>query len=77
MKGRYNDGGELLPVAIPRVGVLYHVSWASRGVVGKCMSIDENNKTVILRRPKSKTNFANPVKWSDLRHTRRNQSKPH
>jgi hypothetical protein len=77
MKRRYKSRDTLLPVAIPKLGVLYHVSWAPRGVVGKCVSIDQYNKTVSLRRPISNTNFANPVKWSDLRHTRRNQLNPH
>jgi hypothetical protein len=65
----------LLSVDSPKLLELYHVSWASNGVVGRCISIDETNKTVILRRPKSKTSFANPVKWSDLRYTRKKQFK--
>lgn len=77
MKKRYKQNVELLPVGIPKVGVNYHVSWASRGVVGKCVKVDDDNKIVILVGPVTKVPFKNPVKWSELRHTRKHQNKPH
>lgn len=76
---KYIVRGELIPVKEPRVGANYHVAWAhSNGIVGVCISVDAENKTVKLRTPKTKKEFKNPVKWEDLRHTRRNQIKnPH
>ena len=62
----------------PIIGMLYHVSWGkSKGVVGKCMSIDFENKEVILRSPKSKINWKNPVKFCDLLLIRRQQINQH
>lgn len=79
MKKRHNKEEQLIAVTTPQVHQLYHVAWAySRGVVGRCISVDEKNKTVILRKPKAKENFKNPVRWQDLRHTRKNQlNNPH
>lgn len=68
-----------IPVIKPLVGQLYHVSWGySRGIVGRCSGVDEKEKTVILVTPKTKKQFQKPVRWEDLRHTRKNQLKnPH
>lgn len=76
---KYIVTGDLIPVKEPKVGMKYHVAWGySNGVVGVCISVDSENKTVKLRTPKTKKEFKNPVKWEDLRHTRRNQIKsPH
>lgn len=60
----------------PVVGELYHTSWASkRGFVWRCISINEENKTVQLRTPKTKRDVPYPTKWSDLRLTRSKQVK--
>lgn len=68
--------GPLMPVDRPRFLELYHVSWAySKGVVGRCVAINENNKTVTLRSPKTKIDWKIPVKWSDLRYTRKAEFK--
>lgn len=76
MKHRFKKDIPLLPVLKPTIGTKYHVSWAyNRGVVGICISVDEQDKTVILKRPKGKELFKHPVKWSDLRHTRKQQVK--
>lgn len=76
MKKRYKKKDELLPVDKPELNRLYHVSWGySRGIVGKVISIDENAQTVEMITPKTKKLFKYPVKWSELRHTRRTQSK--
>lgn len=65
-----------MKVSIPVIQGLYHVSWAlSHGVVGRCKSIDFNTQTVILISPKSKLEWKNPVKFSDLRYTRAAQTK--
>lgn len=77
MKKRYKQNIELLPVATPKIGVNYHVSWASRGVVGKCVEVDEATNTVLLVGPVTKVPFKKPVKWSELRHTRKYQNNPH
>ena len=74
MKHRFNKDAPLIPVERPIIGEKYHVNWAySHGVVGICVKVNEENKTVILKTPKTKKEFANPVKWSDLRHIRKNQ----
>ena len=76
MKIRGNKGEPLMIVETPALQCLYHVAWGnSRGVVGVCIAIDEQNKTVILSSPKTKIKWVNPVKWSDLRHTRTNAFK--
>lgn len=76
MKVRYRKSVPLIPVEHPVVGKYYHVAWGySRGIVGVCMSIDEESRTVIMRTPKTKRLFKNPVKFSDLRHTRTQQYK--
>lgn len=76
MKIRGHKNDPLMAVDVPTFGTLYHVAWGwSRGIVGRCISIDKVNKTVILRSPKTKRDWANPVKWSDLRHTRTNAYK--
>lgn len=69
----------LKPVELPQVGQLYHVAWGrSHGVVGRCISIDEENKTATLKTPNTGKLFKNAVQWSDLRHTRRNElTNPH
>lgn len=59
----------------PEIGKIYHVSWASNAVKGKCMSIDPNTRTVILMRPKTKTYFKYPVRWEELRHLRKEENK--
>ncbi len=72
----FKKSDPLLPVEKPVTGHRYHVAWGrSHGVVGVCRSVDEASKTVILKNPKTKTKWANPVKWSDLRHTRKMQLK--
>lgn len=74
MKYRLKKNQELIPVDEPKEGQLYHVVWAySKGVVGRCISVDHNNKTVKLRTPKTKKDFKYPVSWDQLRHTRNNQ----
>ncbi len=66
----------LIPVEIPKLNELYHVAWGlSHGVVGRCVDINENTKTVVLRTPKTRKLFKRVVKWADLRHTRANQVK--
>lgn len=79
MKYRFPKNVPLIPVNKPIVGQHYHVAWGfSRGIIGVCVEINEINKTVILQTPKTRVRFANPVKWADLRHTRKNQVKnPH
>lgn len=63
-----------MKVETPKVGELYHLSWAfSRGVVGRCIAVNEEAKTVTLRAPKTKIEFKCPVKWEDLRYTRKEQ----
>jgi hypothetical protein len=75
VKKRYSKQAPLIPVEHPKVHCLYHVVWASRGVIGRCISVDHENQTVMLRSPKSKTDWKTPVKFSDLRHTRSAQTK--
>lgn len=71
---KYIVSGDLIPVKEPKVGIKYHVAWGySNGIVGVCISVDAERKTVKLRTPKTKKDFKNEVKWEDLRHTRRNQ----
>lgn len=76
---RYRIDGPLLSVNKPQQGAKYHVSWGrSNGVVGVCISVDENSKTVVLKSPKTGKVWNCTVKWSDLRHIRKNQVKnPH
>jgi len=59
----------------PVVGKKYHVNWASRGVVGICVDINSVDRTVTLMRPEKRTLFLRPVKWEELRHTRKEQFK--
>lgn len=76
MKKRFDKSVPYLAVGVPKLHNLYHVKWGyARGVVGRCVAIDAKNKTVTLRSPKTKIDWANPVKWSDLLHTRKIQSK--
>lgn len=76
MKVLYNKKIPLIGVDIPELNTRYHVAWGkSNGVVGICISINEANKTVILKSPSTGIKWVNPVKWSDLRHTRSNQYK--
>lgn len=76
MKYRFKKNVPLIKVDEPKIGQHYHVSWAySRGVIGVCFEIDEKNKTVRLRNPKTKAEWQLPVKWDDLRHTRKAQAK--
>lgn len=66
----------LLPVKVPKELERYHVVWGhAHGVIGVCISVDVVNRTVRLRSPKTKVEWRNPVKWSDLRHTRKMQLK--
>lgn len=47
MKVIYSKSVPLLTVDKPTLLSLYHVSWAlSNGVVGRCISIDDKNKTI-------------------------------
>lgn len=58
----------------PVVGVKYHVLWgSSHGVVGVCVAVHEYTQEVILRSPKTKKLWQNPVKWSDLRLLRKHE----
>ncbi len=60
----------------PQLGTKYHVIWAySRGVVGRVVSINEEKRTVRMVSPKTKIKWNCDVSFSDLRHTRKNQSK--
>jgi hypothetical protein len=70
---------KMKPVIEPKTGQLYHVSWGYRnGVVGRCVEVNNETRTVKLITPKTKKPFANPVNFSDLRHTRKNEIKnPH
>ena len=70
---------KMKPVERPLQGQLYHVSWGYRnGIVFRCIEVDEVNKVVRLRTPKTKKELPNPVKWADLRHIRKNEIKnPH
>lgn len=74
MKHRVKKSDPLIAVIKPRIGQLYHTSWGfSHGVVGKCVSISEQEKIVVLMTPKTNKAFKYPVKWEQLRHTRKNQ----
>jgi hypothetical protein len=74
MKIRYPKHVPLIAVDKPVVMQKYHVSWGdSRGVVGICIEVNEVNKTVIMKSPKTKVIWKYPVKWSDLRHLRKQQ----
>lgn len=66
-----------MPVTtIPKVGSLYHVGWGkSHGVVGKCIEVCTETRTVILKSPKSGIVWKRAVLWLELRHTRKYQSK--
>lgn len=77
MKHRFPKTTPLLPVeGEPKVGTKYHVSWGySRGVIGVCIAVDLYSKTVVLAAPKTRSIFARPVAWADLRHTRSAQVK--
>lgn len=73
---RYKKTDPLMTVEIPKLLGLYHVAWSRfRGVVGRCKSIDFENKTVVLVNPKTKKEWSNPVRWADLRLTRAAQTK--
>jgi hypothetical protein len=77
-KRDFNKDIPLMPLIKlpPIVGFKYHVQWgSSNGVVGKVVSVDELNQTVIMRSPKSKRIWKNPVRWSDLRLLRKEQLK--
>lgn len=72
----YSKNTPLLPVDYPAIGGRYHVAWGkNHGVVGVCIGIDQQNKTVTLRSPKTRRTWNCQVKFSDLRHTRRKQFK--
>ena len=72
----YHKADPLLSISNPVISMPYHVAWGkSNGVVGIVRSIDEVNKTVILESPKTRIKWNYPVKWSDLRHTRKMQQK--
>lgn len=75
MKKRKRKRIQLVPlIDNPKVGRKYHVSWGyNNGVVGKCIQVIPENKTVILQTPKTKKIFVNPVNWSDLRYIRSNE----
>ncbi len=71
----YKKVDALLPVeGVPVIGQKYHLSWGkSNGVVGQVISVNENNKTVLMVSPKTGTEWRNPVNWKDLRHLRKIQ----
>jgi len=61
-------------IGVPEIGRSYHASWGlHHGVVGKCISIDHDSKTVVLITPKTKVLFKYPVKWAELRYIRSNE----
>lgn len=71
----YTTNKKLLPVDTPKLHELYHVNWGySNGVVGRCVFIDEKNKTVRLKSPKTGKEWNCNVSWSALRYTRRKQA---
>jgi len=67
----------MLPlVGKPVVGKKYHMTWGlSKGVVGKCYQVDEDDKTALLRTPSTAKPFKYPVPWSQLLHTRAQQDR--
>jgi hypothetical protein len=73
----YTKNDPLIPLkSEPKEGANYHVVWGrSHGVLGKVKSIDYENRTVVMISPRTKIQWKNPVKWSDLRHTRKIQYK--
>lgn len=80
MKKRKRQIIPLVPlIGPPEVGRKYHVSWGHHnGVVGKCIEVMQETKTVILQTPKTKLLFKYPVKWSELRYIRSNEPvQPH
>lgn len=60
-----------LPVEVPHVNQLYHLSWASGGCVWRLIEI--NGDKCKLRTPKTRKEIT--AKVSDLRHTRAMQHK--
>lgn len=69
----YSKSQPLIPVDTPKVGAMYHVSWAAHGCVWRCLNINEHNCTAEMITPKSKKRIT--VRLSDLRHTRKAQTK--
>ncbi len=68
--------GNWMEVNTPNLSQKYHVIWGwSNSIVGRVVAIDWENKTVTMRSPKSKKNWKNPVKFSDLRHIRKHETK--
>ena len=65
-----NNIEEFRKVEKPEIGEKYHVSFASNGVQGRCIKIDEEKKEVILQSPKSKMVWKKPVKFEQLYHLR-------
>lgn len=70
-----HEGTPLLPlVGEPIVSANYHVTWGkSKGVIGKCYQVNHQDRTVLLRAPKTGKPFKYPVPWSQLLHTRAQQ----
>ncbi len=75
MKRFFKKSDPLLPLTEPPfLYGKYHVAWGkSNGVVGKVISVNEINKTVIMCSPSTGKEWKNPVRFSDLRHLRRTQ----
>lgn len=76
MKVIYHGSTPLLSVREPKIGELYHCSWArKKGMVWKCIAINEQDQTVTLITPKTKILLSKPVKIIDLRYTRAEQTR--
>jgi len=70
--GRKILKGSYQAVSEPELNKKYHVSWAKKGCVWKCVAIDRTNQTVTLETPKTKKLLT--AKWADLLHIRKNQT---
>lgn len=73
----YRKTDPLLPIeGTPLMGKSYHVSWSrSHGIIGVVNGIDYIDKKVIMINPKTKKQWEFPVKWTELRYTRADQTK--
>jgi hypothetical protein len=60
----------------PVVGVTYHVSWPNfPNLRGICTAVDSDRQIVVMKNPRSHAIWAAPVKWSDLRLSKRQLAK--
>ena len=67
----YSRNIPLIEVSDPKIGALYHLAWAGHGCVWKLKEIKD--EWVKLETPK--THKERWAKKSDLRHTRKDQTK--